>query len=106
MKTRGCVIDGAYRVEPHETLVQAAIRELFEETSLISSGGDVIDQFEIRVQDGRFHYLLSVIRLDFVSGTAHAGSDALDVGWFSMNEIGALSCSQHLPRIAELVLSA
>lgn len=91
-------------VEAGETLAQAAIRELFEETSLIASGGEVIDQFDLCSQNGRFHYALSVVRLDWLSGSPVAGSDAANVGWFSVQDIANLPCSQQLPRIAALVL--
>ena len=91
-------------VEEGETQTFAAIRELVEETSVQASGGEVIDQFEVRTEGGRFHYQLSVVRLEWRDGDGVAGSDAANVGWFSMDEILELSCSQNLPRIAKLLL--
>ena len=91
-------------VEAGETVTQAAIREAWEETSVQAGGGPIIDQFEIRTPDGKYHYDLSVVLLNWQSGTALAGSDAASVGWYSLSEMADLPQSQQLPRIARLVL--
>lgn len=92
-------------MEAGETPVQAARRELFEETHVQAIGGQVIDQFEIRSEGGRFHYHLSVVKLEWQAGDGMAGSDAAQVGWFTFDDILELSCSQKLLRIAKLLLT-
>ena len=93
-------------VETGETPPQAAVRELFEETAVVAENGRVIDRFETRTPDGRFHYALSVVALDWVAGQGRAGSDAQDIGWFSIDRIDELPQSAHLLRIAGLVLGS
>lgn len=91
-------------VETGETLPQAAIREVWEETSVQAGGGQIIDQFELKTPDGRYHYALSVVVLNWQSGTGQAGSDAAAVGWFTLAEMADLPQSQQLSRIARLLL--
>ncbi len=91
-------------VEAGETLEQAAMRELLEETQVEANGGRVIDRFEIRSQNGRFHYALSVVLLQWRQGAGQAGSDAAAIGWFGPDEIANLPYSSQLPRLVKLAL--
>lgn len=89
-------------VEPGETVEAAAMRELAEETGVQSQSPKIIDRFEVGASGARFHYQLSVVLLDWVAGEGAADSDALAVGWYSLEQIAQLPCSATLPRVAEL----
>jgi ADP-ribose pyrophosphatase YjhB (NUDIX family) len=91
-------------IEDGESPELAAMRELFEETAVVADAGWVIDRFEVRTENGRFHYALSVVALEWNQGTGTAGSDAADVGWFNYEEILRMPHSPNLPRLARLAL--
>ncbi len=78
-------------VEVGETLKQAAIREVKEETALTVSDLVFIRNHEIIMHDAigkaEIHYVLAMFAAKGVSGDAVAGDDAADVRWFTMNEL-------------------
>lgn len=78
-------------VEPGETALDAAARELAEETGVIARPRAYIDNIDMieRGADGalRFHFLLAAVLCDYVSGEPIAADDALDAGWFPVNDI-------------------
>lgn len=81
------------RVEPGETLAQAVVRELAEETGLRGRAGDLAGLAE-RMTEG-YHYVI----LDYwvqAEGDPVAGDDALDVTWATLADL------DRLPLVAEL----
>jgi len=69
-----------------ETAVEAARRELMEETGLLALDltlGDVADAI-LRDAGGAVdtHYTIAVYVTDRISGTLAVGADAMDAGWF------------------------
>jgi 8-oxo-dGTP diphosphatase len=77
------------RVEPGETLSDAVVRELREETGLRATCGDLVGWVE-RIGDG-YHYVI----LDFwvwvldPPERAVAGDDADEVAWVALGEVPA-----------------
>jgi 8-oxo-dGTP diphosphatase len=66
-------------VEPGETLEEALVREVQEETGLTVRLGEVILVFDrILREDGelRYHYVIVDYLCEYVEGTPRAGSDA------------------------------
>lgn len=103
------------KVEPGETLLQAATRELEEETALHATGQAVIDTFESIRHDTAgalaFHYVIIAVRCHLPAGpcpTPQAGDDALEARWFSYADIkalGPLAC-ERLETLAGQVMQA
>lgn len=77
-------------VEIGETALEAARRELFEETGLLASKLNLSDVADLIVRDAsglvETQYTIAVFAADEVSGALSAASDALDAGWFSTQE--------------------
>ncbi len=69
-----------------ETALEAARRELQEETGLLASKLTLSDVADAIVRDGagvvEAHYTIAVYTAGEVSGRLAAGSDARDAGWF------------------------
>jgi len=68
------------RVEPGESAVQAAAREVLEETGLQIEVGDLLAS--VRIGDYLVHDFAAVV----VGGTLRAGDDAADARWCSFDE--------------------
>ncbi|MEL6921299.1 MAG: NUDIX domain-containing protein, partial [Pseudomonadota bacterium] len=83
------------KVEFGETLEQAAVRELHEETAIALCGSQLRFQkpIEIIARDGDepvSHYVLMCFSAWVNDVEAVAGDDAADAGFFSLNEMGSL----------------
>jgi mutator protein MutT len=75
------------RVEPGETLAEAVVRELAEETGLEGVCGPLVGWVE-RIDDERHFVILdfSVEVLD--AERARAGDDAAELSWVPLEEVG------------------
>lgn len=79
-------------VDIGETVENAVVRELREETSLIADVDDV-DLFCVRSEpdrDPRFHAVSLVYVIMKFGGEVKAADDAKEAGWFTYNEIQEL----------------
>ena len=80
------------RVHLGESLEQAAEREIQEETGVKIRAGEPVYVFETMEKDEagniRFHYVVTDLKAEYVSGEVRAGDDALDARWFSAEEMG------------------
>lgn len=93
-------------VELGETLEDAVVREVREETGLAVRPLEVMKVFDAIERDAagvRFHYVVVDYRCAFVAGDLRAGSDAEDAAWVGETDLP----SYDLPPLAlELVRRA
>jgi 8-oxo-dGTP pyrophosphatase MutT (NUDIX family) len=101
------------RLEPGETLAEAAVRELFEETGVTAEAVGLAGRTEVvrRGRDGavvaRFHIHAFAAR--WIAGEAVPGPEAADVAWVDPEEITAYDATEGLLPIvleARRILSA
>jgi 8-oxo-dGTP diphosphatase len=94
------------KIEQGETIKDAAIRELLEETGVRADPLRVftaVDVFD-RKDDGalRRHFILVAVLCRWISGAPMAGDDALEARWFHLNELNepALALSLDVAEVA------
>ena len=77
------------RIEPGETIIEGALRELQEETGIVGRPRHLLTPFDVlhRDRDGTLlgHFILLPVLCDWVSGTPAAADDALDAAWFEID---------------------
>lgn len=91
-----------------ETLEECAARELREETGLDAGKLEfcrVRDRIT-RDEEGNvvFHYVLATYRALDISGTPKAMDDAMDIGWFTHQQLSCLKTTTGTPEFLEEVL--
>jgi len=94
------------RIEPGETVVAAALRELAEETGVTAEGGEVLTALDSIHRDGdgslAHHFVLVAVLCRSTAGEGVAADDALETGWFAPDEVSALGgeASRNVARLA------
>lgn len=83
------------RVEPGEDDRTAVARELAEETGLVVDVEGLVGMIERDAPSGGV-YVVTDWRCRIVAGTAVAGDDASDVGWFTAADLATLPTSPGL----------
>jgi 8-oxo-dGTP diphosphatase len=71
-------------VEFGETLHQAGLREVQEETGIIAAVDALIDVYESITEHG--HYVMADFSARWLSGEPRAGDDALEAAFFPIEE--------------------
>ena len=96
------------KVELGETLEEAALRELAEETGLACTLGPIVEILERVVRDAEkaiaYHYVI----LDFLGtqprGALRAADDALDARWVAVEELSSLPLTDELEPVIRRAL--
>jgi 8-oxo-dGTP diphosphatase len=97
-------------VERGETIVEAGMRELHEETGLTADPRGVLTHLDVieRNPDGSvlFHYVLLAVLADWRAGEAVADDDAAAVRWITLTEMeaGAVPLLPEVERVARMAL--
>ncbi len=73
------------KVEFGETLEQAAMREMMEETGLLATPKRVMAILDL-IKEG-FHYVIIDFLCELKGGVPRAGSDASEIVWLGRNEL-------------------
>jgi len=93
-------------VEAGETLQDALVREIQEETGLVVRPREIVAVFDRIERDGggvRYHYVIIDYLCDYVSGTPVASSDAEAVAFVSPDDLPAYALPE---KALEVVLDA
>ena len=105
--SRGLYAFPGGRVEPGETLEQAARRELFEETGL--QAGPLSPVVELLIGgakgDAPVSFRLQVFSGAHVGGEPVSASDAEEAAFFTLDELRALPLTDMIEEIAEQLLA-
>ncbi len=91
-------------VEAGETLQEALVREVLEETGVTVVPGEVVTVFDRIEREGalvRYHYVIIDYLCRFVSGTPVAASDAEDVALVAREDLAGYDLP---PKALEVVL--
>jgi mutator protein MutT len=92
------------RVELGETLEEALVREVQEETSLLVRPREIVTVFDrIHREDGqvRYHYVIVDFLCEYLAGTPRAASDAEDVALVPLEDLARYDLP---PKALEVVL--
>lgn len=93
-------------VEYGETALDAAARELAEETGVIAKPERYMTNIDVITRDGSgaiaYHFLLAVVECRYISGTPIASDDVSDAGWFTPDEAQQLDQSPSVQSILDL----
>ena len=98
-------------VEPGETALDAAARELAEETGVIAAPLVYLDNIDVILRDPdgglRFHFLLAAVLCDHISGDPVAADDALAADWIAVEDVLAqrLPLSASVPELLSKALA-
>lgn len=86
------------KIDAGETIAEAAIRELREETNLKAIPKNIF--FIREIIEDQFHYVLNCIRAENPIGDLAAGDDAAEARWMSITDIQGL---ETVPGLADIV---
>lgn len=95
------------KIEPGETVVAAALRELDEETGVAADPVEVLTAVDVIRRDGDtlHHYVLVAVLCRWRGGEGVPASDAHEAAWFDLAAIAGLVKSPDVERVARLALA-
>jgi 8-oxo-dGTP diphosphatase len=79
-------LPGGY-IEYNERIEDAVVREVFEETGLITEIINLIGVYSDPNRDPRGHTISIIYELKIIKGKLESGDDASDVKFFNLNKI-------------------
>ena len=92
--------------ESGETLKEAALREIYEETNLkveIIGLIDIVDSIRRdKKGDTEYHYTLIDFAARVIGGALRAGDDAIDSHWFTLKKIEKLDIWSETKRVIRI----
>jgi len=95
-------------VDLGETGLDAAVRELREETSIVAEPVDYLTNIDIIIKDNdqciAHHFLLVVVLCKYRSGQPIAQDDASEASWFDFDSV--LNCELPMSKDVDTVLRA
>lgn len=95
------------RVDPGETLEDAALRELEEETGLKATNPQAFATFDLGSDDPggsvSSHFFLTVFIAEDPGGDAMAMDDAKAVGWFTPQQIRTLPTPESMVKCMDMM---
>jgi 8-oxo-dGTP diphosphatase len=93
-------------LEVGETLRQAAVREVLEETGLQVEAGELLGVFDRIVRDpderALYHYVLIDFLCRRIAGEPHPACDAAEARWFTRGELSELSLAEDTAEVINL----
>lgn len=96
-------------VELGETALDAAARELAEETGVIGTPLQYLTNVDAITRDRHggvaFHFLLAVVVCRYESGTPIAADDADDAAWFTPAQAAKLNQSPNVQQIIDAMMA-
>lgn len=79
------------KIEFGESITEAAIRELAEETTIKAKADKILTAFDVCSRDSddaiQYHYILIPVCCTYLEGQASAASDAADAAWFTIDAL-------------------
>ncbi|MCW5773183.1 MAG: NUDIX hydrolase [Rhodospirillaceae bacterium] len=96
------------KIELGETIVEAALRELDEETGVRAAPIDILTALDVirRDRDGTLHhYVLIAVLCRWEAGDGVAADDADEARWFDAAEIGSVQTSPDVEKVALMALA-
>ena len=94
------------RIEPGERAVEAALRELREETGVEAAITGLIDVVDGLFPEAGRHYVLIDYAARWVSGEPVAGDDALEARFVALDEVDSLIDWSETRRIIRMAVAA
>jgi len=93
------------KVEPHETAIEAARRELYEETSLVAEELELLHSIDLHDEgEAPSSSLLNVYHALSTSGTLRPGDDASAAFWLSFAQMQQQQVIPSVLRVAKAMM--